>query len=58
MIVAELIEKLQKFGLDKQVKLEITDDYRDHRFDMTDDDIFFDDHEDAVVFDGTSLSAW
>ena len=58
MIVAELIEKLQKFGLDKQVKLDITDDYRDRRFDMTDDDIFFDDHEDSVVIDGTSLSAW
>lgn len=56
MTVADLIAKLQEFDVDKQVKMELTDDYRDRCYDMTDDDIRFDEYEDAVVFNGSTLS--
>lgn len=58
MTVAELIEKLQAFDANKQVKLEVTDDYRDRCFDLKDDDLRFDECEDAVIIDGTTLSPW
>ena len=58
MTVAELIEKLQAFDVSKEVELEVTDDYRSRYLEMTDDDIRFDDYEDAVIIDGTTLSPW
>lgn len=58
MTVAELISKLQSFDSDKEVKINRTDDYRDRCYDMNEDDIYFDDYEDAVVIDGSSLAAW
>jgi len=58
MTVADLIAKLQEFDVDKQVKMELTDDYRDRCYDMTNDDIRFDEYEDAVVFNGSTLSLW
>lgn len=58
MTVAELIEKLQTFDAGKEVELEVTDDYRSRYLEMTDDDIRFDDYEDAVIIDGTTLSPW
>lgn len=58
MTVAELIEKLQAFDTGKEVELEVTDDYRSRYLEMTDDDIRFDDYEDAVIIDGTTFSPW
>ena len=58
MTVAELILKLQSFDSDKEVKLNLTDDYRDRCYDMKDDDVYFDEYEGAVVIDGSTLSVW
>lgn len=58
MTVADLIAKLQGFDADKQVKLDLTVDYRDKCYDIADGDVYFDDCEDAVVIDGTTLSMW
>ncbi len=58
MTVAELISKLQSFDSDKEVKLNLTDDYRDCYYDMKEDDVYLDNYEDAVVIDGSTLSAW
>ena len=58
MTVAELISKLQTFDPDKEIKLNLTDDYRDCCYDMKEDDVYLDNYEDAVVIDGSTLSAW
>ena len=58
MTVSELIAKLQEFDQNKEVKMELTDDYRDSCYDIKDDDIRFDEYEDAVVFNGSTLSVW
>lgn len=55
MTVAELISKLQSFDHDKEVKINISDDYRDRLFDIDDDNVYFDQYEDSVVIDGTFL---
>lgn len=58
MTVADLIAKLQEFDADKQVKIDITVDYRDRCYDIDDGDVYFNSGEDAVVIDGTTLSLW
>ena len=55
MIVAELISKLQEFDSNKEIKINISDDYRDRLFDLDDDNVYFHQYEDSVVIDGTFL---
>ena len=55
MTVAELISKLQSFDSDKEVNINVTDDYRDRLLELDDSNVYFDRHEDVVVIDGTFL---
>ena len=55
MIVADLISKLKSFDSDKEVNVNVTDDYRDRLLELDDNNVYFDQYEDVVVIDGTFL---
>ena len=55
MTVADLISKLKSFDSDKEVNVNVTDDYRDRLLELDDNNVYFDQYEDVVVIDGTFL---